>query len=229
MLKRTVREQVIDNFSGELQIETRPVLVCAQCGNVLRDGDGIPLRKLPNKRLFCTEEVQKWAGDPHDNTTGTLERVRCGTPLFEKTGLRRWPLAHYIRTRLKGFFRTLIADEFHLYKGKSTDQSGAYHDLVMATEQTINLTGTLFGGKSTDLFWLRYRIDTAVRQDFDFHDETRWAEMYGRLERTVARIGCRGWSLFRKTALAEPSQRNSWHLSRHLWPPAQKLHLHAHC
>lgn len=55
----------------------------------------------------------------------------------------------------------------------------------MATKYTINLTGTLFGGKSTDLFWLRYRIDSAVRKDFAFHDEIRWAELYGRLERTI--------------------------------------------
>ena len=55
----------------------------------------------------------------------------------------------------------------------------------MATNYAMNLTGTLFGGKSTDLFWLRYRIDSAVRHDFAFHDEIRWAEMYGRLERTV--------------------------------------------
>ena len=82
----------------------------------------------------------------------------------------------YIHKKLKGFFKVFIADEFHLLKGKSTDQAGAYHDLVMAAKYTLNLTGTLFGGKSTDLFWLCYRIDSAVRSDFDFHDEIRWAE-----------------------------------------------------
>ncbi|MCB0157626.1 MAG: hypothetical protein KDD83_05810, partial [Caldilineaceae bacterium] len=172
------------NSQGQQRVQ-RLIHACPECGAVVADEDGIPLKELPKKRLTCRAQVRKWIGDPLDNTQGEYVVTRCGAPLFQKTGLRRWPLAHYIRTRLNGFFKVLIADEFHVFKGKSTDQSGAYHDLVMAAKYTMNLTGTLFGGKSTDLFWLRYRIDSAVRHDFAFHDEIRWAEMYGRLERTV--------------------------------------------
>lgn len=161
------------------------VHTCPRCGNMVTDEDGLPRTTMPEKRLHCTAEVKKWVGDPHDKTKGELKPVCCSEPLYEMTGLRRWPLSRYIRTKMKGFFRVFIADEFHLFKGKATDQAGAYHDLVMATKYTINLTGTLFGGKSTDLFWLRYRIDSGVRDDFEFHDEIRWAELYGRLERTV--------------------------------------------
>lgn len=171
--------------TGEVSYVSHTVHCCPACGTIVTDDEGLALTQLPKKRLYCQAKVNHWIGDPYDKTKGTFKEVRCDSPLFQKTGLRRWPLSHYIRTKLKGFFKVLIADEFHLFKGKSTDQSGSYHDLVMATNYTINLTGTLFGGKSTDLFWLRYRIDSGVRRDFDFHDEIRWAEMYGRLERAV--------------------------------------------
>jgi 16S rRNA G966 N2-methylase RsmD len=182
---RQVRFKRTDNQTGETKTVTRTVHSCPTCGGIVTDEEGLALTKLPTKRLHCQAIVKRWTGDPQDKTKGTVKEVPCNAPLFQKTGFRRWPLSLYMRTKMKGFFKVLIADEFHLFKGKSTDQSGSYHDLVMATKYTINLTGTLFGGKSTDLFWLRYRIDSEVRADFDFHDEIRWAEMYGRLERTI--------------------------------------------
>ncbi len=182
---RKVHDRKTNNETGETTRLTRTVHSCPTCGGIVTDDEGLALKQLPNKRLYCQTMVKRWIGDPQDKTKGTMKEIRCAAPLFQKTGFRRWPLSRYMRTKLRNFFKVLIADEFHLFKGKSTDQSGAYHDLVMATKYTINLTGTLFGGKSTDLFWLRYRIDSGVRDDFAFHDEIRWAEMYGRLERTI--------------------------------------------
>ncbi|HMN26688.1 MAG TPA: DUF6094 domain-containing protein [Caldilineaceae bacterium] len=124
---------------------------CPACGAAVRDADGNYYAKLPdNKRLFC---------------------AKCQTPLFVYNGFRRWPLADYIRKKAKGFFQALLADEVHQYKGKATDQARSYGHLVQSVRYTINLTGTLFGGKSLDLFWLRYRVDPAVRRLFSFHDE----------------------------------------------------------
>lgn len=171
--------------NNQVAIETVTVHTCPKCGAVVTDEAGLPLPELPKKRLFCDAKVKKWKGDPNDKTKGEFKEVACGNPLYEISGFRRYPISRYIRTKLKGFFKVLIADEFHQMKGSSTDQAGSYHDLVMATEYCLNLTGTLFGGKSTDLFWLRYRIDRAVRRDFGFRDEIRWASMYGRLERTL--------------------------------------------
>ena len=69
------------------------------------------------------------------------------------------------------------------FKGKATDQGAAFQDLINACGHTLTLTGTIFGGKSTSLFWLLYRLDRQIREDYGFHDETRWAAHYGRLER----------------------------------------------
>jgi hypothetical protein len=136
---------------------------CPTCGAFVCDKEGVPLRTAPTKPVKCHA---------------------CNEPLYEFHGFRRWPIADYIKRHLRGFFQTLIADEFHNFRGPSTDQAESYHHLVLATKYQLNLTGTLFGGKSTDLFWLRYRIDPAVRREYAFHDAQRWAEHYGRLERT---------------------------------------------
>ncbi len=183
---RRLRHVHITPASGEPAYSIQEwVHTCPTCGGVFTDAEGLPFTKMPEKRLRCNASVHKWIGDSNDKTKGALKPVECGAPLYEMSGFRRFPLSRYIRRKMKGFFKVFIADEYHNFKGKATDQAGAYHDLVMATRYTINLTGTLFGGKSTDLFWLRYRIDTAVRRDFAFHDEIRWAELYGRLERTL--------------------------------------------
>lgn len=103
--------------------------------------------------------------------------------MFTFTGMHRWPLADYARRKMKGFFKTFIADECHQYNGKSSDQARAYHHMVTATKHTLNLTGTLMGGKASDIFWILYRNSKKVRADFTFHDEARWAAQFGRLER----------------------------------------------
>jgi len=141
---------------------------CPRCGRVIRNAEEIPLTgELPAKRITC---------------------LHCGEPLYQYTryngaGKARWPVARYVRQHLRGFFKLLIADECHQYKGKSTDQANAFQDLVGACAGVLTLTATAFGGKSKDLFWLRYRLDPRVRQDFRFHEELLWSATYGRLRR----------------------------------------------
>jgi hypothetical protein len=103
-------------------------------------------------------------------------------------GMRRWAIADYIHDQLAGskkFFKLLIADECHELKAKNSAQAMAYHALRDACGATINLTGTIFNGKSTSLFWTLYRNDREIRRLYNFNSETAWAEYYGRLERSM--------------------------------------------
>lgn len=154
--------------------ETGPVrvLACPHCGETIVDRDGIPIPAEP----FLNGEA--------DLGRRVLKCSACGEPLMQYEG-KRWPLARYIRDRHKGFFKVVIADEIHQYKGKSTDQGNALQLLIEATKYALGLTGTFFGGKSTSIFWLLYRMNKTVRDEFGFSDEKRWAELYGRLETTV--------------------------------------------
>ena len=147
---------------------------------------------VPTQKRICGEALYE-SVSRHEGRPGRKPPIFGGPPITEETAatrhndikLRRWSIALYIKKKMKTYFGMCVADEFHQYKGKSTDQARAYHHLIDAAKYTMNLTGTIFGGKSTDLFWLRYRVDRDIREEFSFHDELRWAKEYGRLEYTI--------------------------------------------
>lgn len=186
----------------------RPVAVCPHCGQIVVDRMGLPAGKIVNNKetgkpeLVLPENKRLKCGDLRSKDIierdAKAKRVYCGQPLYtygavgQKNGkfasentvkaAHRWPLAQYIRRKMRGFFKTFIADESHLFNAKDSLQGYAYYDLVVATKYTVNLTGTMFGGKSTDLFPMRFRIDPDVRRDYKHHEEMAWAEKYGRLQ-----------------------------------------------
>jgi len=172
---------------------------CPGCGKVVmveKDGFFVPVTdtdELAEKRQFCHNCVPGWELDADgrikldangDSVWGTRP---CETPLFEFNGARRHSISEYITKHAKGAFKLLIADEVHQFKSKSSDRGVAFHQLVTSTKWTLTLTGTFFGGKSTSIFWLLHRLNHGVRRDFAFHDEKRWARLYGVLETTRRR------------------------------------------
>ncbi|PKN94289.1 MAG: hypothetical protein CVU43_24660, partial [Chloroflexi bacterium HGW-Chloroflexi-5] len=172
---------------------------CPGCGKVVmfeKDGFFVPVTdtdELAEKRQFCHNRVPGWELDADgriklDTNGDSVWSTRpCGTPLFEFNGARRHSISEYIAKHAKGSFKLLIADEVHQFKSKSSDRGVAFHQLVTSTKWTLTLTGTFFGGKSTSIFWLLHRLNHGVRRDFAFHDEKRWARLYGVLETTRRR------------------------------------------
>ncbi len=172
---------------------------CPSCGQVVmteKDGFIVPVTdpaELAEKRRFCQRPVPGWQFensrqikvDADGNPVWGLRP--CNTPLFQFTGTRRFSIAEYIAKHAKGEFKILLGDEVHQYKSKSSDRGVAFHQLITAARQTLTLTGTFFGGKSTSIFWLLHRLNAGVRRDFAFHDEKRWARLYGVLETTHRR------------------------------------------
>ena len=156
------------------------VPVCPQCGRPAVDGrevkDASALGKKPHR---CRARVSDWSADDESEE-------RCDAPLYQFVPeVRRWPLADYIRKKMRGFFRLVVADEAHQYKAKESDQGWAFGALASAIPQTLTLTGTFFGGPSTSIFWLLHRTQADVRQEFGFSEERRWVERFGVLEETV--------------------------------------------
>jgi hypothetical protein len=172
---------------------------CPTCGKIVmteKDGFVIPvteIKVLSQKRQFCHHHIPGWELDPDgrvkiDSNGDPIWGTRvCNTPLFEFSGTRRHSIADYIAKHATNAFKLLIADEVHQFKSKSSDRGVAFHQLVTAAKWTLTLTGTFFGGKSTSIFWLLHRLNHGVRRDFTFHDEKRWARLYGVLETTRRR------------------------------------------
>jgi len=188
---RTIREKRYGKWIS------REVLCCPKCGHPITDDKGAVIGvdgKLPKRRLFCQGTVPGWVQDAEGRRYLNAEgkpvwgknRI-CGNPLFVFDQARRWSIAEYISKHCKGKFKLLIADEVHQFKGQTSDRGIAFHQLVTACKWTLTLTGTFFGGKSTSIFWLLYRLNAGVRRDFGYDDETRWARLYGVLESKVKR------------------------------------------
>ena len=143
---------------------------CPSCTAQVVDKDGVPLtdKDLNRRKRSC-------AG--------------CGSPLWQadKSGPKRYPLADYIKHRMKGFFDLLVGDEIHEYKGRGSAQGIAAGILAEACGKSLSLSGTLMGGYSSTLFHLLYRFSPEIRTEFERSDEHRWIQRYGFEEVTIGR------------------------------------------
>ena len=160
-------------------------------GRLIRDEEtGEPFRVpcCPD----CTAQVVDKDGVPL--TDKTLNRRKhvcavCGSPLWQadKSGPKRYPLADYVKHRMKGFFDLLVTDEVHEYKGRGSAQGIAAGILADVCGKSLSLSGTLMGGYASTLFHLLYRFSPEIRTEFGRSDEGRWIKRYGFEEVTIGR------------------------------------------
>ena len=157
---------VRDEDTGE------PVRVptCPTCSAQVLDKDGVPLtrKELERRRRTC---------------------ARCGSGLWQadNSGPRRYPLAEYVKHRMRGFFDLLIGDEVHEYKGRGSAQGLAAGILADVCGKSLSLSGTLMGGYSSTLFHLLFRFSPEIRSEFARSDERRWVQRYGFEEHSIGK------------------------------------------
>jgi Type III restriction enzyme, res subunit len=141
---------------------------CPNCGEPVMD-KGIPmsLEMLERKKFKCES---------------------CRSPLWsvDRSGPRRVALAEYISKKLPhGFFDLFVLDEAHEAKSGSSAQGISAGRLAEHAKRTLVMTGTLFGGYASTLFYLLWRFNDAIRERYKIADEKRFIEDYGLVERIV--------------------------------------------
>ena len=143
---------------------------CPACTAQIVDKDGVPLtdEDLSRRKRVC---------------------AHCGSALWQadNSGPRRYPLADYVKHRMKNFFGLLIGDEVHEFKGRGSAQGIAAGVLADACGKSFTLTGTLTGGYSSTLFHLLYRFSPEIRTEFGRSDEHRWIQRYGFEEHSIGK------------------------------------------
>ena len=145
---------------------------CPTCGH------GYSPARVPH---FCTHETT----DKVIIDGETQERkIICNTPLFQMSRWRRVGLARLVQKKFHGFFKVYVADEVHKAQNGRSDVGTADQRLLSATRYSLALTGTLFGGTASSLFYLLYRRVPELRRLYAFSDVTRWVDHYGLWERT---------------------------------------------
>ena len=114
-----------------------------------------------------------------------------GTAVKDTFGYGKIPLAGYIKKRAKGGLDLLLVDEVHQYKSIDSDQGYAAHHLAQAAQKVVALTGTIYGGKASSLFYLLFRLSPEMRQAYVDATESGqrrlrsrdWVSAYGILQR----------------------------------------------
>jgi len=54
---------------------------------------------------------------------------------------------------------------------------------VSSAKKVLALTGTIFGGRSTSLFYILYRLTHSIKNKFEFRAEKEWAKRYGIIQK----------------------------------------------
>ena len=79
----------------------------------------------------------------------------------------------------------VLVSNCHEMKAGGSGQGIAAGALAATIPRTLALTGTLFGGYSSNLFYLLQRFSPALRSSYGYKEETRFVEHYGVMERTT--------------------------------------------
>ena len=185
---------VMSRERAKLSYRWRPATVgrlCVSDGKLARDpetGEPIRIPCCPD----CFEQVVDKYGVPLAESALKRRKLRCsecGSALWQAdpSGPKRFPLADYVKLRLRGFFDLLIADEVHEYKGRGSAQGIAAGVLADVCGKSLSLSGTLMGGYSSTLFHLLYRFSPEIRSEFARTEESRWIQRYGFLEQQVGK------------------------------------------
>ena len=96
---------------------------------------------------------------------------KCGHALWQddrrgKNG--RYPLATYIKRHYgRGkMIDVAIIDEAHQYKGESSSRGHAYARIILSSRKYLAMTGTIYGGKVSTLFYLLFRLSKEFRRNW---------------------------------------------------------------
>lgn len=152
----------------------------------------VPLtEKLMNKESLSKKETALFA-----KLMEQYELIQAGEePYSAYKGAKKYPIAKYIRERMKGVFDYCLVDECHEMKGL-TEQGQAAADIISSSKKSVLLTGTLLNGYADGLYYLLWRAvpKTMRKEGFSFEDEGEFARIYGvnsRETRYVLRAGAR--------------------------------------
>ena len=162
---------------------------CPDCTAQIVDPEGVPVshKQLDRKRHNCPEcGTPLWTAEARpvqtvttDYNAGLMARRTPGQ------GPRKYPLADYVKSHMRGYFDLLLVDEVHEHKGRGSAQGLSAGILADACGKSLALSGTLMGGYASTLFHLLYRFSPEIRSEFGRSEESKWVQRYGFLEQSV--------------------------------------------
>jgi len=83
----------------------------------------------------------------------------------------------------KYFANGVLVSNCHEYKARGSAQGYAAGILASCCQKSLALTGTLFGGYSSTLFHLLYRLSQSFKSDYGHEEVSKWIDHFGIWER----------------------------------------------
>jgi hypothetical protein len=176
--------RVVDD-EGEVHLVKRRC--CPTCGQPLKINS--KTGRCGNE-IFYHAELEPEVTEVVDEDSGDMKKIVkrrwkrmtkfCDAPYAQMSRWRKQSLARLVQKKYTHFFKVYVADEVHKNQGGSTDIGNADSRFISAVEHSIALTGTLFGGKASSLFYLLYRRVREVRDNYEFGDgHSKWVDDFG--------------------------------------------------
>ncbi|PGT83266.1 DEAD/DEAH box helicase [Bacillus sp. AFS040349] len=107
---------------------------------------------------------------------------------------RRIATVEYIRRKMNKFFDLALVDEIHELKSGMSAQGNSLGSLAAASKKVVGATGTLFGGKAEDIYYLLWRLfpNEMVKNGYKYSEVRKWNEEYGNIEVTTVNFDDKG-------------------------------------
>lgn len=174
-------------FSGNRRIENSKKPQNAFCSSC---GDSLWTKKVINRyssfKEWTKHEKQVISAIEQEDVSLYEQIQSLQDPLKSSTQRpRRVATIEYIRRKMKNFFNISIADEIHELKGGNTAQGNSLGALAAASKRMVGGTGTLFGGKAEDIYFLMWRLfpHEMVKSGFKYEEVTKFNMEYGNIEK----------------------------------------------
>ncbi|MHA4414478.1 DEAD/DEAH box helicase [Bacillus cereus] len=182
------------DFTGsDLDSKTNKNSVCADCNSNIwspkvktKYESFKDWTKYENKLVQAIKEGNK----PLQKQLELENRVKPYDAKQSGRAYRKVATVEYIRRKMKHFFDALIVDEVHELKSE-TAQGTALGSLAKVCKKVVAGTGTLFGGRASDVFYTLWRLfpQKMVKSGFEYSSLMEWNETYGNIERTYYHDG----------------------------------------
>lgn len=149
----------------------RPVL-CPTCGHPLE----LSQEKPEKTKAHCV----RCQAEGKDSAMWTV--ARRTTNKSDGPGYARYPLAKYIRDHYRDRY-LLIIDEAHNMKAAESARGYAAQDLLASAHRTVQMTGTLYNGMASSIYFLLWRALPEFRKVWGWADSQKFVNEYGLFEK----------------------------------------------
>ncbi len=128
------------------------------------------------------------ASQNEDGDWTEIEPPTCQAPIAtairDEGGRALYSYGDYAAKHMGHWFDVFIIDEVQDYKARETAQGETTRRMAQHSKKTIALTGTPFGGKVSEVFFLLSALNPGFGEHFGFRELGAFRKLYGREETT---------------------------------------------